>query len=193
MAQRAQRHRAVFIDRDGTLIREKNYLHDPAKVQLITGAVAALRSLRAHGYKLVMVTNQSGIGRGYYTVNDMHRVHEHIQHELGKHGAAFDRIYFCPHHPEKPCQCRKPNLGMVRKAQRTLSLDLKRSFTIGDHAGDFILGQRMGGKGIFVLTGHGRLVLEEKLHTKAINDVPDKIVRNLPAAVRWILAQEQKG
>ena len=193
MAQRIKKSRAVFIDRDGTLIRERHYLNKPEQVRFIKGAIEALKELRANGFKLVMVTNQSGIGRGFYTIADMHRVHEHIQNVLEKKGAAFDSIYYCPHNPDKRCGCRKPALGMVNKAAKALSLDLKKSFVVGDHTNDFILGQRMGGTGIMVLSGHGAQELKEKIKTKLVEDTPDKISRNLPAAAAWILAHPEKG
>jgi D,D-heptose 1,7-bisphosphate phosphatase len=187
LAKRVTKYRAVFVDRDGTLIREKHYLHKPGQVRFIKGSIEALRELRRRGFKLVMITNQSGIGRGYYTIADMHNVHKHIQSVLKKNGAAFDKIYFCPHAPDARCKCRKPALGLVKKAARALSLILKKSFAIGDHVNDFILGQRMGGKGIMVLSGHGAHEHREKIKLKQISETPDKVVKNLPAAADWII------
>ncbi len=193
MARRIEKNRAVFIDRDGTLIREKHYLHTPEQVRFIKGSIEAMKELRQHGFKLVMVTNQSGIGRGYYTVEDMHKVHAYIQKVLKKDGAAFDKIYFCPHNPAQSCTCRKPALGMVKEAEKALLLDLKSSFVVGDHANDFVLAQRMGGTGIMVTTGHGAQEYRDKIQTKKIDHVPDKIVKNLPAAARWIISLSERG
>jgi len=179
---------AVFIDRDGTLIREKNYLSKIRDVRLIAGAVEALKLLRRAGYALIMVTNQSGIGRGYFTEEQLRKVHLHLSALLKKKGAALDAIYYCPHHPDEDCKCRKPGLGMVNAAKKEFNLDLRRSYAVGDHTNDFLLGQNMGGKGIFVLTGHGRRE-RKKIESSKGELSPDKTFRNLFAAAKWIARQ----
>ncbi|MHB9155712.1 MAG: D-glycero-alpha-D-manno-heptose-1,7-bisphosphate 7-phosphatase [Endomicrobiales bacterium] len=186
MARAGAKSPAVFIDRDGTLIRERNYLSKIKDVALLSGAPEALRLLKQAGFKLVLVTNQSGIGRGYFSEEAMHRVHRHLQKLLAKKGARLDGIYYCPHGPETGCSCRKPALGMVKKARRELNLDLKNSFTVGDHRGDFLLGRNMGGKGIFVLTGHGRREIE-KIRREESGPAPDRVERNLCRAAKWIV------
>jgi histidinol-phosphate phosphatase family protein len=178
--------RAVFLDRDGTVIREKNYLRHIKDIQLIAGVVPALKKLRKHGFKLVLVTNQSGIGRGYFTEEKLLRIHDHFQEMLGKKGVRFDAIYYCPHHPDDNCACRKPKLGLVKRAKKELNIDIRASYTVGDHTNDFLLGQNMGGKGIFVLTGHGPRE-KEKIMASDGKLKPDYIAKNLSAAVRWIV------
>ncbi len=188
MGIRRKENAAVFIDRDGTLIHEKNYLSRPEDVRLYAGAVPALKLLNASGFRVVMVTNQSGIGRGYFTEKDLGRVHRHLRKMLKSSGITLDAIYYCPHSPEAGCGCRKPNLGMVKRAERELSVDLSRSFTIGDHPGDYLLGKKMGGKGVFVLTGHGRKEYA-KLASRTDVPWPDKVFPTLLAAARWIVKQ----
>jgi histidinol-phosphate phosphatase family protein len=184
--------RAVFIDRDGTLIREKNYLSKIKDVALISGAVEALKALQRAGYLFVIVSNQSGIGRGYFTEKKLLQIHRYLRKLLLGKGVTPDGIYYCPHHPDAGCDCRKPRLGMIKQAQKELGIDLAASYTIGDRKGDYLLGRNMGGKGIFVLTGHGKTELKKIRQTQGLPQ-PDCIARNLPAAARWILKQETKG
>lgn len=150
--------RAAFLDRDGTLIRDRDYLSDPAGVELIPGTVEGLRALRGAGLALVVVTNQSGIARALYTEDDYHRVAARLDELLEGHGVLPDLTLFCPHHPEYggPCPCRKPDTGMHERAARELGLDPRRSFFVGDKVADVEAGRRMGGQGVLVLTGYGR-------------------------------------
>src|SRR5438045_1342624 len=120
---------AIFLDRDGTIVEEVNYLHKPEETVLFPSTGGALRSLHRAGYALVVVTNQSGIGRGIYTTADMDRVHDVIQGQLG---GLIDGFYHCPHLPCDDCECRKPGLKMIRDAERDLDLELSRSWFIGD-------------------------------------------------------------
>jgi histidinol-phosphate phosphatase family protein len=180
----AGKNKAVFIDRDGTLIHERHYLRRVKDICLFADAVASIKKLKCAGYKVVMVTNQSGIGRGYLTEKKLLEIHAHLEKRLAAAGASLDGVYYCPHHPDAACGCRKPKLGMVEAARKRFSIDLKRSFTIGDHAGDVKLGQAMGGSGIFVMTGHGR---EEFPKLAAKGAKPDFVAKNLSSAVRYIL------
>lgn len=179
------RNPAVFLDRDGTVIREKNYLSKIKDLRLLSGAVAGMKLLKKAGYKLVLITNQSGIGRGYFTEAKLKKIHVRLAEMLKEKGAPLDAIYYCPHLPDDECACRKPKLGLIRKAGKRLNLDLKRSFSVGDHPGDFLLGQNMGGKGIFVLTGHGRKEFRN-LRRREDGARPDRVERNLLSAARWI-------
>lgn len=149
--------RAVFIDRDGTIIVEKVYLSDPDGVELIDGTVEALERLRAAGFLLVVVTNQSGIARGLYGLGDYHAVAERLDQELAARGIVMDATYFCPHHPEAtgPCDCRKPGTGMYRRAAAALGIDMAASFYIGDKITDVQPAIALGGRGILVRTGYG--------------------------------------
>jgi D-glycero-D-manno-heptose 1,7-bisphosphate phosphatase len=150
--------RAVFLDRDGTLIREREYLADPAGVELLPGVPEALRRLRAAGYLLVVVTNQSGIARGLYSLEDYHAVAKRLDEVLKGEGALPDDTRFCPHHPEftGSCDCRKPSPGMYRDAAQELGIDLAASIYVGDRIKDVLPGLELGGKGYLVRTGYGK-------------------------------------
>lgn len=175
--------RAVFLDRDGTLIQEKNYLHKIEDVELVPGAGKALAKLKKRGFLLILVTNQSGVGRGFFTMEDVQRVHRHILAVLQKDGATLDGVYICPHQPEDNCDCRKPRTKLVRDATEKFGIDLPRSYMIGDREIDVELGQRAGCRTILVSTGYGAQVAAEK---KA---EPDCRAVNLAEAVEWILKQ----
>lgn len=149
---------AVFVDRDGTLIDEREYLADPEDVRLLPGAAEAVRRLRDAGLAVVVVTNQSGIARGLYTQEDYHAVAERLESELESRGAPLDATYHCPHHPDftGPCACRKPGVKLYRDAAAELGLDLTRSFFVGDKVSDVVPAHALGGRGILVRTGYGR-------------------------------------
>ena len=148
---------AVFIDRDGTIIAEKVYLSDPDGVELIPGTIDALQELRAAGFLLVVVTNQAGIARGLYAVDDYHAVAARLEEKLAAEGIVMDATYFCPHHPDEtgPCDCRKPGTGMYRAAAAELDIDMAASFYIGDKITDVQPGITLKGRGILVRTGYG--------------------------------------
>ncbi len=149
---------AVFLDRDGTLIREREYLADPDGVELVPGAADALRRLRAAGFVLVVVTNQSGIGRGYYTEDDYRAVAERIESVLRAEGASVDGTYYSPYHPDDPAarDRRKPATGMFLEAIRDHGIDPARSYFVGDRMKDVVPARALGGRGILVRTGYGR-------------------------------------
>jgi len=153
-----QRPRAVFLDRDGTLIVERDYLADPNGVQFVAGAFAALRMLRDAGFKIIVVTNQSGIARGLYTLDDYRRVEQRVEDVLAAEGITLDAVYFCPHHPDftGACDCRKPLLGMYRQAERELGIDLMNSAFVGDRQKDVLPALQLGGRGFLVRTGYGK-------------------------------------
>lgn len=145
------------MDRDGTLIEERSYLSDPAQVVLIPGAAEALRRLRDAGYALVVVTNQSGIARGYFTLADLLAVQDRLSGLLEAEGVHLDGVWYCPHHPDfsGPCDCRKPALRLFREAAETLDLDTGRSVFIGDRIQDILPAVELGGTPILVRTGYG--------------------------------------
>jgi len=148
---------AAFIDRDGTLMVDRHYLADPAGVVLVPGAVAALRRLRGAGYALVLVTNQSGIARGFYSLSDFEAVQERLEQLLRAEGITLDGVYYCPHHPDfgPPCDCRKPGLGLFQRAAAELDLDLGASVYIGDRLKDVEPAAVLGGRAFLVRTGYG--------------------------------------
>lgn len=147
--------RCIFFDRDGTLIEERNYLSDPGQVVLIPGAAEAVRLARGAGYLAVVLTNQSGVGRGYFTLEDVERVNARMGELLGREGARIDGIYVCPHAPEDGCDCRKPRTGLVERAVRELGIDVGASWVVGDKATDLELARNAGMRGVLVRTGYG--------------------------------------
>lgn len=148
---------AVFLDRDGTIIDEKEYISDPADVSLLPGAGAALRALQDAGHPLIVVTNQSGIARGFYTEDDFHAVQARVEHELAEHGVWLSAVMYCPHHPDAtgPCDCRKPGLAMYRRAADALGVDLAAAAYVGDKVSDVVPATLTGGRGFLVRTGYG--------------------------------------
>ena len=149
---------AVFVDRDGTLIVERDYLADASGVHVVPGAFHALASLRAAGFALVVVTNQSGIARGLYRLADYLAVADRLDTVLGEAGVPVDGTYYCPHHPDYtgPCACRKPGVGMYVRAAAELGLDLQKSWYVGDKITDVLPALELGGRGILVRSGYGR-------------------------------------
>lgn len=150
-------HPGAFLDRDGTLIEDVHHLHDPARIRVIEGVPEALHALRAAGYKLVLITNQSGVARGIFSVEDVHAVNEALQVQLG---LRFDAIEFCPHHVDgvveayaRACDCRKPGPGMLVRAIEALDLDPARSFVVGDRRSDADAGRTLGIQGYRVRSG----------------------------------------
>jgi D-glycero-D-manno-heptose 1,7-bisphosphate phosphatase len=135
---------AIFVDRDGTVIEDVGYISDPEAVQLVPGAAAALRALRRDGFRIVLVSNQSGIGRGYFSAEQAYAVHDRMVDKLSREGADIDDFRYCPHAPDAGCSCRKPLPGMLRQAAEALHLDLQRSFMIGDSAVDAAAGRAAG-------------------------------------------------
>jgi D-glycero-D-manno-heptose 1,7-bisphosphate phosphatase len=165
-------HSAAFLDRDGTIIEEKHYIADPDDVVLAQGAMAGLRELRAAGFKLVIVTNQSGIARGLYAETDFHAVQRRLTELLAEQGITIDGVYYCPHHPDftGPCACRKPGLGMYRAAERNLGIDLARSVYIGDRMKDVLPARELGGLGILVRSGYGADEADQAPHWVEVAD-----------------------
>jgi histidinol-phosphate phosphatase family protein len=163
---------AVFLDRDGTIIFDRSYLNLPKQVRLYSFAAESIDRLKSAGFKVVVVTNQSGIARGLLNENELKKIHDFFFSLLRKAGTGVDALYYCPHIDEDNCNCRKPKIGMVLKGEKELNIDLKKSYSVGDSIGDYILGFNMGGKGILVLTGHGKkqrkIAQEEKIKPLAI-------------------------
>jgi histidinol-phosphate phosphatase family protein len=156
---------AVFIDRDGTIIKEKSYISDPEQVEILPNSVSALKLLTENGFKLFVVTNQSGVGRGFFSLEELHAVHDRLSSLLEAAGTAVNKIYFCPHRPDEGCECRKPKPGMVMRAKNEFDIDLTRSYMIGDRSEDIELGAAAGLKAVLVLTGYGS-------HIAALGDCP---------------------
>jgi len=179
--------KAVFLDRDGTLNEEVNYLGKVEDFTWLPRADLAVRRLNDAGWIVILITNQSGIGRGYYTEQDIAEIHQRIVSDLAHIGAHLDGIYYCPHHPDEGCACRKPQPYLFQKAAQELDLDLSASYTIGDKLSDLEPGQRLGCRTILLLTGHGQA------HLKLAREQdfrPDHIAEDLYQAVEWISQHE---
>jgi heptosyltransferase-2 len=180
----------VFLDRDGTLNYDPGYLKIAADLKLLAGVGPALARLKEAGAKLVVVTNQSGVGRGIVTLKDLEAIHARLQGILEQEDAALDAIYFCPHHPDDGCRCRKPNVGMVERAVSELQLDLRRSYLIGDHARDIQLANRVGAKAILI---SATPMDDQALNTlRTERAVPDAVAKSMVEAVDWILNDAAK-
>ena len=157
MEARLVRRRAVFLDRDGTLIEDTEYVGDAADVSLIAGSAEAVKRINESGLLAVLVTNQSGIARGLFMLRDFEAVQRRLTDELHRLGAHLDRVYMCPHHPDfdRACDCRKPGTKLYRQAEAELSIDLARSFYVGDRWRDVAAADELGGERLLVLTGAG--------------------------------------
>lgn len=168
--------RFVVLDRDGTLIVEKHYLSDPDGVELIRGAGAALRRLGDLGLGLVVVTNQSGVGRGLFSHERLVEIHGRLETLLASEGVRLAGIYSCPHHPDVGCECRKPRTALLDRAASELGFDPRRAFVIGDAASDVELGRAVGATTLLVRTGYGA----REAGSGAAR--PDHVVADLAAA-----------
>jgi D-glycero-D-manno-heptose 1,7-bisphosphate phosphatase len=175
---------AIFLDRDGTIIEERNYLRRPEEVVLFPCAGAALKRLHDHGFKLFIVSNQSGVGRGYFTLADVERVNQHLLAELARKGARFEKVYFAPEAPEMPSRGRKPSPQFLFDAREEFGLDLAQSYLVGDKLIDLQCGWNAGVKRcILVRTGYGAET--ERNHAGQLGAAV--VVDDLAAAAAWIL------
>ncbi len=168
---------AVFLDRDGTMAKDISYCSCPEDFELFPYTAQAVNRLHELGFKVIVVTNQSGVGRGYLTEETLAEIHEKMKTELAKEGAFVDGVYYCPHHPDDNCDCRKPRPGMIARAVREHNIDPRRSFMVGDLPFDIGLGKAAGCRTVLV----GASPSEE-----AIALGPDAVVPDLTAAVREI-------
>lgn len=180
-----EKNKAIILDRDGVLIHDIGYVHKVEDFRFIPKAVDALKLLSQKGFKLIIITNQSGIGRGYYTKEDFLKFNNHLINELSKNKIKIEKTYYCPHHPDESCNCRKPSTRHAEEAKKEFDIDLKRSYVIGDHPSDIEMGKKAGCKAAYVLTGHGK---KHKGQAKAA----DFIAEDLYDAAKWIVSRERK-
>ncbi len=175
---------AIFLDRDGTLNVEKNYLHTWEQWEWLPGVCEGLRALKQAGFLLVVVTNQSGVARGYYEEEQLHSLHMRVNDDLAARDVAIDAFYHCPHHPDftGACDCRKPEPGMLLRAANDLNIDLRRSWLVGDTCNDILAGLRAGCRCLLVLSGYG--ISQRDL-------LPNNILicRNFTDAVEYVLGE----
>ena len=173
--------KAIFIDRDGVLVEDPGYVHKIEDFKLVTNAIEGLKLLK--NYKLFVITNQSGIGRGIYMLKDFLKFNNHLINKLKKHKIKIQKTYFCPHKPEDNCECRKPKIKFLKDAEKEFNINLKKSFVIGDRKSDFEMSKNAGCKTIHVLSGYG---------INAKNEVnPDYFAEDLLDAAKWILENDQ--
>jgi D-glycero-D-manno-heptose 1,7-bisphosphate phosphatase len=172
--------RYVLIDRDGTIIEECHYLSDPGQVRLIPGSAEAMRTLGEQGLGLAVVTNQSGVGRGYFDLDRLEQINQRMCDLLGSEGVHLDGIYFCPHTPDDHCGCRKPRPGMIEQAAKELGFKPAQCMVVGDRETDIELGRNVGATTFLVQTGYGA----ETATNRSAN--PDYMVNNLLDAARVI-------
>jgi D-glycero-D-manno-heptose 1,7-bisphosphate phosphatase len=188
-------NKAVFLDRDGTVNEEVGYLDDLGKLRLIPGAGAAIRRLNETGFTVVLVTNQSGVARGYFPESLVHDAHERLDELLKSEGARIDAVYYCPHHPKagnshytRECDCRKPKTGLIDKAVKDLGIDIRHSYLVGDKWSDIELAQRAGVHAVLVASGFPPGDPGNKRSAR-VRD-PDFAAPSLAAAAEWIIKSE---
>lgn len=179
---------AVFLDRDGTIIEDVGYLDAIERIALFPWSIDAIRALNRSGFPVVVVTNQAGVARGFFSEAVVAHVHRALDVQLAAGGARIDAYYYCPHHPEgsvveyrQACDCRKPGCGMIQRAARELGLDPARSVVVGDTVRDVGAARAAGARAILVRTGLGRQAADDR------GVEPDAIVDNLAGAASWIL------
>jgi D-glycero-D-manno-heptose 1,7-bisphosphate phosphatase len=183
----------VFLDRDGTINEEVDFLRTPDQLRLIPGAGTAIRALNDRGLLTCIISNQSGVARGFLSEEDLVPIHARLASMLAEFGAVINRISYCPHHPTEGlppynvrCGCRKPATGMLTGAAQDLGIDLTRSFVVGDRIVDVQVGQAVGAGTILVLTGYGTRSVEE---CRSAGVVPDAVVPSLTEAIDFILTK----
>lgn len=180
-----------FLDRDGTLIHDRpgHYLRRPEQIRFYRTTFEALRLLKANGYKLVIISNQSGIGRGFLDEPMLSRIHTRLRTELARNRAGLDGIYYCPHHPKQRCSCRKPSPLLARRALRQMKLTLSCAVMIGDKKADIDLGRALGISTVFLKTGHGRSQREK--FGRSIK--PTHECHGILDAARWVVENIKAG
>ncbi|MGH9338319.1 MAG: D-glycero-alpha-D-manno-heptose-1,7-bisphosphate 7-phosphatase [Acidobacteriota bacterium] len=192
---------AVFFDRDGTLIEETQYLTRREDLRVYPAALEAVRQVNQNGRLVVVITNQSAVARGLLSEDDLRALHGFMSDAFQREGARIDAFFYCPHHPEagngQACDCRKPQPGLIKRAQRELNIDLNQSYLVGDKLLDVMTARRAGCKSILVKTGYGQGEWDS-IKDKEITDeadvltIPDRIVEDVLEAVEWILRKSSE-
>jgi D-glycero-D-manno-heptose 1,7-bisphosphate phosphatase len=189
------KNRAVFLDRDGTINTEAGYPADYSRISIFPASFGAVRLLNRGGLLAIVVTNQSGVGRGFFSEEALAKIHDNMKEAFAARNARLDAIYYCPHFEgseiseyRKSCDCRKPATGLARRAASDFRLDLGHSYTVGDKVEDVVFGMNIGATPVLVLTGFGRESLE-RLREQRIK--PAFVAADILAAAEWILAREK--
>lgn len=183
-------NKAAFLDRDGTIAMDVHYCRRPEDFELLPTVPEAIRLLNENGFKVVVITNQSGIARGYFTEEILAQIHQKMRDEIGRRGAMVDAIYYCPHHPDEGCECRKPKTALFHKAAKELNIDFKLSYVVGDMQMDIDAGKALGCKTALVTTGSQPQVSSPRSPVpdpRSPIASPDYTARNLLEAARWIV------
>lgn len=182
------KNKAVFIDRDGTINIDGPYLSDPDRFEMYPGVGNGIKALKENGFKIIVITNQSGIARGYFTENDLAEIHAKMKREFKKFNVELDGIYYCPHHPDDGCNCRKPKTGLFDKAIKEHDIDVKKSYMLGDKNLDVVAGRNVGTKTVLIpvpgTTGKTAIEKSKK------DSCPDYIARDFTDAIEWILKNQ---
>lgn len=181
--------KTVFIDRDGTINENTGYINSPNLFKMYPGVAEGVKLLKDKGFKIVIITNQSGIARGLFTKETLEEIHDKMKNEFKEKGASFDAIYYCPHHPDEKCNCRKPRTGLLEKAIRDFDVDLKKSYIIGDRMLDIEAGKKIGVKTVLV----PEKIEMVKREMEKSDIVPDHISNDFSLGVKWILENEKSN
>ncbi len=187
---------AVFIDRDGTINEQMGYINDISRFIMLPGAAEAVRLLNRHQHLAIVVSNQSGVARGYFPIDLVDQIHEQMVRAFEKKGAYIDGIFYCPHYPQgvmaayrMDCNCRKPKPGLIEKACTQFDIDLAESYVVGDRYTDIQLARELNLKSILILTGYGKGDL--KYVFPRLSFKPDHVAEDLLHAVQWIVEKEK--
>lgn len=181
------KHRTVFLDRDGTIARDVHYCRRVEDFEILPTVPQAIRLLNENGFKVVVITNQSGIARGYFTEETLLLIHQKMQEELARCNARVDAIYFCPHHPDEGCLCRKPKPALLLRAAVEVNIDLTLSYMVGDGQMDVQAGKAAGCKTVLMATG------PNQGENQSLNQAPDYVADSLYKAVEWIIRDLQSS
>ena len=187
MPEQSALRRAVFLDRDGTIAEEVGYLNHASRFRMFPFVAAAIQRLNEAKLPVIVVTNQSGVGRGYFPESLVHTVNNLMTQQLAAAGAKIDAIYYCPHISAENCSCRKPKTGMLERAAQQHALDLQRSYVVGDRYGDIELARNAQARSVLVRTGYGEGELA--WHATKWPSQPDFVAEDLTQAADWILRQ----
>ncbi len=188
---------AVFIDRDGTINEQMGYINHVSRFHLLPGVADAIRMLNKNNFLAIILTNQSGVARGYFPIELLHEVHAHMIETLRRDGANIDAVFFCPHYPggkvpeySRECDCRKPSTGLIDRARDSFDIDMSGSYLVGDHTTDLELAHRCNLEGIMVKTGYGMGEISYALEQMSVK--PCYIAEDLLDAVKWIIGMGQR-
>ncbi len=182
------KNKAIFLDRDGIINIDVHYLDDPSKFEMYHGVGDGVKTLRHNRFKIIVITNQSGIARGYFTERQLSRIHEKMITEFQKFNVTLDGIYYCPHHPNDRCNCRKPNIGLFQMAIHEHNIDVKKSYMLGDKILDIGAGKKIGVSTVLIPEPHLRKEFMSQKNEWEYH--PDYIADDFPGAVEWILKVE---